>query len=66
MMNADTAMNLVMQPNFAVGNVIVAVQLDPVHSHVRILEAGVVGVFRIDLRQRDERSAVSRPALQLR
>ena len=39
-----------------------AVDLDPVHPEVRL--AGLLGVFRIDERQREERSAVSGPLRQ--
>ena len=66
MVHADPAMDLVVQPDLAVGLVLVARELDPVHPQVRSSQAGPVGVLGVDLRQRDERPAVHRPALDLR
>src|SRR5438034_5004646 len=65
MVNANAPVNLVMEPNFAVHLVLIARHLDPVESQVRLRPAGVVGVFGVDLPERDERPAVEWPALQL-
>ena len=62
MVDADPPMDLVMQPDLAVGLVLVPRELDPVHPQVRLRQAGAVGVLGVDLRQGDERPAVVRPA----
>ena len=64
--HADAAVDLVVQPDLAVRLVLVARELNPVHPQVRPRQAGPVGVLGVDLRQRDERPAVHRPALDLR
>ena len=55
-MDADAAVDLVVQPDLAVGLVLVARELHAVHAEVRLPPAGPVGVFGVDLRQRDERA----------
>ena len=66
MMDADAAMDLVVQTDFPVRCIGVAGELHPVHAQVGMPPAGPVGVLGIDLRQRDERPPVARPRLQLR
>ena len=56
--DADPAMDLVVQADLAVRLVLVPRELDPVHPQVRLRQAGAVGVLGVDLRQRDERPAV--------
>src|SRR5205085_9323944 len=63
-MNADAAVNLVVQPDLVVARVAVAGELHPVHAQVGMAPAGPLGVLRVHLRQGDERSAVARPTLQ--
>ena len=64
--HADPAVDLVMQPDLAVGLILVARELDPVHPQVRPAQARAVRVLGVDLRQGDKRPAVHRPALDLR
>src|SRR5262249_12977917 len=64
--DADAAMDLVVQADFAVGLIGVAGELDTIHAQVGVPPAGPVGVFGVDLWQGDERPAVARPADQLR
>ena len=66
MMDADAAMDLVVQADLAIRLVLVAGQLHAIHAEVGVPPAGPVGVLGVDLRQRDEGAAVARPALQLR
>ncbi len=66
MVHADAAMDLVVQADLPVRLVLVARELDPVHPQVGSRRARPVGVFGVDLRQGDERTAVHRPALDLR
>ena len=65
-MGGDAAMNLIMQPDLAVRLVLPAGKLHAVHAQVAALEARRVGVFGVDLRQRDVGPAVVGPRLQLR
>jgi hypothetical protein len=65
-MHADAAVDLVVQADFAERVVTVSRKLHAVHAEVGLAEAGAVGVFRVDLRQRHERAAVHRPAFELR
>ena len=58
MVDADPAVDLVVQADLAVRLVLVPRELDPVHPQVRLRQAGPVGVLGVDLRQRDERPAV--------
>ncbi len=60
------ALDLVVQADFAVGCVLVAGKLDAVHAEVGMSPAGLGDVFRVDLRQRDERAAIEWPAHLLR
>ena len=66
MMNADAAMELVMEPDLAVGQVVVAGQLHPVHAEVRPGRSRLIRVLGVDRRQRDERAAVAGPGHDLR
>ncbi len=70
MMQADAAVQLIVEPDLAIGFVVVACELHAVHAEVRLHErpprASVAGVFCVDGRQRDERPAVSWPACHLR
>ena len=64
-MDADAAVNLIVQPDLAIRHVVVAAQLNAIHAEIRVLEARLVGMLGVDLRQRDEGPAVVRPALEL-
>ena len=66
MVDADRAVDLVVQADFAVGLVLAAGELDAVHAEVRVSPAGLRDVFGVDLRQRDERAAVVGPTHLLR
>ncbi len=66
MMDADAAMDLVVQTDFLVGPVLAAGELDAVHAQVRAAESGRVGIFGIDQRQGDEGAAVVGPGLKAR
>ena len=65
-MDADRAVDLIVEADFAVGLVLAARQLDAVHAEVRVSPAGLRDIFGVDLRQRDERAAVVGPAYLLR
>ena len=64
--DADRAVHLVVQADFPVGLVAAAGQLNAVHAEVRLHQPRLLDVFRVDLRQRDERPAVVGPRFQLR
>ena len=64
--DADRAVDLVVEADFAVGLVLAAGELDAVHAEVRVSPAGLRDIFGVDLRQRDERAAVVGPAYLLR
>ena len=64
--DADRALDLIVQADFAVGLVLAAGELDAVHAEVGVPPAGLRDVFGVNLRQRDERAAVVRPAYLLR
>ena len=64
-MQADRPVNLVMQADLFVQRVFSAGHLDAVHAQIRSRETGRLGILGIDLRQRDERSAIAGPARQL-
>ena len=64
--DADAAVNLVVQPALAVRLVLVARELHAVHAEVRLHPAGRSGCSVYTCGQRHERPAVQRPALQLR
>src|SRR6202451_21329 len=59
-------MNLVMQADFPIRQIPAPGQLDAVHAQVGAREAGPIGVFGVDLGQRDEGAAVPGPACLLR
>ena len=69
MMQADAAVQLVVEADLAIGFVVVACELHAVHAEVRLHErpprASVAGVLGVDCRQRDERPAVTGPARHL-
>ena len=48
--NADSTVNLVVQPDLAVRFVLVARKLDPVHAEIRLPPARLVGMLRVDQR----------------
>src|SRR5262249_23617629 len=54
MMDTDAAVDLVVQADLASRFVFVAGKLDAIHTEVGVTPAGLVGVLRVDLRQRDE------------
>src|SRR5436305_13831865 len=64
--NADAAMNLIMQTDFAAGDVRAARKLQPVHAEIRVRYAGLAHIFGVALRQRDECAGVTWPTLELR
>ena len=64
--HADRAMDLIVQADFAVRLVLAAGKLHAVHAEVRAPPARRADIFGVDLRQRDERAAVVRPAHLLR
>ena len=64
--DADRAVDLVVQADLAVRLVLVAGKLHAVHAEVRAPQARLADVFGVDLRQRDERAAVVGPADLLR
>ncbi len=66
LMDANAAMELVMQAHFPVRLIGIPRKLDAVHAHVGLHNAGRIRVFGINLRQRDEGAAVYRPVLDLR
>ena len=66
MMKPDAAMNLIMQPDFFVGLIFIATDLNSIHSKVGMDVARSIRMFRIHFRQGHECSAIFRPALQLR
>lgn len=49
MVNADVTANLIVEADFTVGGVVVAHELDAIHAQIGIHDAGVVGVFGVDL-----------------
>lgn len=63
--DADAAVDLVMEADFAVGQVVVTGQLDTVHAEVGVAKSGPVGVFGVNLGECDERAAVARPGDEL-
>src|SRR6266545_4841506 len=65
-MDADAAMDLIVQPHLTIGLIRASRKLDAIHAEIGVTPAGAVGVLGIDLRQRDEGAAVARPAHQLR
>ena len=65
-MDANRAVNLVVQTNLVVGRVLVAGELHTIHAQIRILPAGLINLLGVDDRQRDKRPAVTGPALHLR
>lgn len=65
-MDADAAVNLVVQADLLIGLILSAGKLHAVHAEIGVLPAGPVSVFGVDLRQRDECSAVVRPVDDLR
>ena len=66
MVHADAAVNLVVEPDFAIRHVLLAGELHAVHAQVRLSQAGPVGVFGINQWQGHEGPAVIGPALDLR
>src|SRR3569833_1328845 len=66
LMNADAAMDLVMQADLLVLYIIVPGKLDTVHTQVGIHNAGLIDILRINLRHSDERAAVQGPVHYLR
>ena len=52
-MRRDAAMDLIVQPDFTIRLITAAGKLHAIHAQVAPVEAGLIGVFRIDLRQRD-------------
>ena len=64
--HADPAMDLIMQPDLAVGSYWLPASWIRYIPRFDPLKPGPVGVFGINLRQGDERPAVHRPALDLR
>ena len=65
-MHADAAMDLIVHADFDVGLILAAGKLDAVHAEVGVSPAGMVGVFGVDQRQRDEGAGVVGPAFELR
>src|SRR5688500_15079823 len=64
-MNADAAMNLVVQAGAALV-VLVARELHAIQAEIGGPPAGPIGVFGVDLRQGNERTAVFGPRYLLR
>ncbi len=62
----DRPVDLVMQPRLAVGLVLVAGELNPVHAQVRIPPARSPGILGVDLWQGDERTTVIGPVANRR
>ena len=62
MVDADRAVDLIVEADFAVGLVLAAGELDAVHAEVGVSPAGLRDIFGVDLRERDERAAVVGPA----
>ena len=65
MMRGNAAMNLVVQPHLAIPLVLPAGKLHAIHAQVALREAGLVGVFGVNLRQRDVGAAVVGPATSI-
>ena len=61
MVDADAAVELVVEADFVERPVGVAGQLDAVHAEIRALCAGAGWILGVDTRKRDERAAVPRP-----
>ena len=66
MVDADPAVDLVMDADLAVRLVAVPRELDPIHPEVGLRQPGLPGVLAVDLRQGDERPAVVGPGPELR
>ena len=66
MMDADAAVNLVVQPDLAVLLVLVAGQLNSIHAQIGTQQPRTFDVLGVDCGKSDERSAIVRPTLQLR
>src|SRR4051812_36465015 len=65
-MNADAAMNLIMQADFAIGHVRAARKLQTVHAEIRVRYARLAYVLGVALWQRDKCAGVVGPTLELR
>ncbi len=63
---ADAALKLIVQPDLAVVVISPAGQLHAIHSQVRAIQPGLVGVLGVNLRQGDVGAAVVGPTRQLR
>ena len=61
MVDADAAVELVVEADFVERLVGVAGQLNAVHAEIRALCAGAGGILGVDTGKRDERAAVTRP-----
>lgn len=60
-MDANAAMDLIMESDFLIRDVVVSRDLDAVHAEVRALPAGVLGVFGIDSGESDKWSSICGP-----
>ena len=60
-MDADRAVDLIVQADLPIGSVLSAGQLDAIHAQVGLGEAGPVGMLGINLGQRDERAGIAGP-----
>ncbi len=61
MVSGNTTMNLIVQSDLFVCPIVIARQLNTIHSQVGLKVAWLVGVFTVDLRQRDESACVQWP-----
>ncbi len=65
MVGGYPALQLIVHPHFAIGQVPTAGNLNAIHTQVRASQPGPVGIFGIDLRQGNVRPAVVGPRFQL-
>ena len=66
MVNPNIAANLIVQTNFFVLYILITRKLDAIHTQIRIHNTRPVGILSIDLGQKNKRTAIVGPALNLR
>ena len=65
MVNANAAMDLIVQANLPVGLILIAGQLDTIHAQVGTTPAGFGCILAVNQGEGDEGTAIARPRLQL-
>ncbi|MNJ64491.1 hypothetical protein D3C77_604420 [compost metagenome] len=66
LMDADPAVDLVMHADILIDLILIPTQLHAIHAQIGIHDARLVQIFRVYLRQRNERAPVHRPVMDLR